>query len=57
MMALEDVEDRLRETLELQKALDHTNSKNEFSTLHQQLEHEEALKKLVEVSLILVLLC
>ena len=50
LMAVEEVEDHIREVVELQKMLNSTHTKNEFQAHHLEIEHADAMKLIVEVS-------
>ena len=49
-MAVEEVEDHIREVVELQKMLNSTHTKNEFQAHHLEIEHADAMKLIVEVN-------
>jgi exonuclease VII large subunit len=48
MMSVDDVEEHVREVVELQKALSDTRAKNEFQTHQLEVDHADAVRKLVE---------
>ena len=54
MMAVEEVEEHIREVVELQKMLNSTHTKNEFQAHHLEIEHADAMKLLVEVRQLLL---
>ena len=49
-MAVEEVEEHVREVVELQKMLNDTNTKNEFQAHHLEIEHADAMKLIVEAN-------
>ena len=49
MMSVEEVEEHIRETVELQKMFNDTNTKHEFQTHHLEMEHSDATKTIIEV--------
>lgn len=49
MMSFEEVDEHVREVVELQKKLNDTCAKNDFQAHHLEMEHADAMKLIVEV--------
>jgi hypothetical protein len=57
MMSFEEVDEHVREVVELQKKLNDTCAKNDFQAHHLEMEHADAMKLIVEVYNVCVYVC